>query len=874
LLTFYTQAQTVELKGVVKDSLQRSIPFVSIIATPVLKNVSIKFTMSDAEGKYKLGLINSETYSISVSHLGYKSRKFRVKANKNSLKNILLYENLNQLEEVVIELPIIVKKDTLIFNISKFVNGSERKLKDVLKKLPGINVNKNGEVTSNGKLVTHMLVEGKNFFGGNSKLAVENIPANAIKKIEVLNDYNEVALLKGLVDSDNLAMNIKLKEGKKKFLFGDIELGKGNKEFYNAQANLFFYNPEFNINFIGNTNNVGKKTFTYKDYLSFKGQGTPMFKNGNNDVDLDNMSSFMESQEVFKTRRHVAALNTSKSFSKKLDVTGYFIYAHSNTQKKELVSKQYTMPNQMYVEELRNKDALKNDVGIVNLKAIFKPNTLEYGRFNFQYKHSSSFIKSDLVSQINANEQFLEKTAKNKSYSISANLEGYKKLSKRHTFFLKSSLFFDKKNPQVNFTSDQILFPSVLDHLKQKRYGLFTNINKSNNAFSFSLKHYWVLNRAFQITTNAGHKKSTLDFMTRDMMLVGKKYANIDDSGFSNNLSFVLNSSFLALNVKYKIGKFQIKPSISVKKYHWNVGTETEVYRQKVVVLPSVVTTLNLSQTDKLKFSSGLQSTFSKGEYFAGKYYISAYNQAYQGNEFVEDELERLSSLYYTTTSFYKGFFLLAELSFIQKKRGLQTAVKTIGGDNYLSTLFVNDPSKGFRGDLIVNRRLKKVKFQLRARFNIINYKESINLIAVKNKSSNSSFKISVTTMKADFPNIEIGYKHGFSKYVSGKQSVDFITFEPYVSLNTKLNDKLNFELYYSFFLRKNNTIHKKDMNHKNDLVLSYQNPKSNWEFKFTLQNILNRESQNRNSFNGFIMSDTKTYTLPSIGVLALIYKL
>ena len=123
-----------------------------------------------------------------------------------------------------------------------------------------------------------MLVDGKKFFGDNSKLAVDNIPADAVDKVQVIDNYNEVAFLKNLTDSDELAMNIQLKEDKKRFVFGDLEAGKGNDEFCKAHANLFYYSPKTNVNFIGNVNNIAEKTFTFRDYISFQGGVNTIFR--------------------------------------------------------------------------------------------------------------------------------------------------------------------------------------------------------------------------------------------------------------------------------------------------------------------------------------------------------------------------------------------------------------------------------------------------------------------------------------------------------------------------------------------------------------------------------------------------------------------
>ncbi len=241
IINISNYAQTIVFKGVVKDSLQNPLSFTNIIAKPkdVTKNMS--FAITDEQGRYRLELTKSNIYTISISYIGYEKTEFEIIPIQNTTKNITLKEAKNQLDEVVIELPIRVKQDTIIYNTDKFINGSERKLKNVLKKLPGVEVDKKGGVTVQGKKVTKLLVDGKKFFNGGTKLGVENIPANAVDKVEVIDNYNEVAFLKNISDSDEMAMNIKLKEDKKRFLFGDVEAGKGNKEFYKTNANLFYF---------------------------------------------------------------------------------------------------------------------------------------------------------------------------------------------------------------------------------------------------------------------------------------------------------------------------------------------------------------------------------------------------------------------------------------------------------------------------------------------------------------------------------------------------------------------------------------------------------------------------------------------------------
>ncbi len=177
-----SNAQTITLKGSVKDSLQTPLTYANVIAKPKDVTKNLKFAITDDDGLYRLELTKGNQYTISISYMGYDAVNYQFNAEKSTTKNFTLKEAKNQLEEVIIEMPVIVKQDTTIYNTDKFVNGTERKLKNVLKKLPGVAVDKNGGITVNGKKVTKMLVEGKKFFGGGTKLAVNNIPADALIK--------------------------------------------------------------------------------------------------------------------------------------------------------------------------------------------------------------------------------------------------------------------------------------------------------------------------------------------------------------------------------------------------------------------------------------------------------------------------------------------------------------------------------------------------------------------------------------------------------------------------------------------------------------------------------------------------------------------
>ena len=210
-------SQQFHLQGLVQDSLQNPLPHSNLIASPLSEDARITFSIADQRGRYRLSLEQGVPYKVEITHLGFSKGTDTISINENTTRNFTLYESHESLETVLIEqeMAVVVKEDTITYRVEQFNTGEERKLREVLKNLPGVEVDREGNVTVNGKKVTKLMVEGKTFFTGDTKLGVNNIPADAVEEVEALDNYSEVGFLKGLEDSDRMALNIKLKEGKK-----------------------------------------------------------------------------------------------------------------------------------------------------------------------------------------------------------------------------------------------------------------------------------------------------------------------------------------------------------------------------------------------------------------------------------------------------------------------------------------------------------------------------------------------------------------------------------------------------------------------------------------------------------------------------------
>ena len=340
-VTTVSFSQSIKFEGIISDGANNPLEMANVMAINQSNKAMDAYAITNDKGKYLLNLKPNTSYSVKVSYLGMKNKELTITTQNENISQKITLESVGiELEgvEIVREMPVSIKGDTIVYNADSFKTGTERKLEDVLKKLPGVEVNADGEIEVEGKKVSKLMVEGKDFFDGDTKLGVKNIPADAIDKIQVLRNYNENSILKGVENNqDNLAMNIKLKSGKKNFWFGDINAGIGvdhNEERYLINPKLFYYNPKYSINFISNFNNIGELPLTVQDYFKFTGgfknmmgKGGSSFNVSSNDLGI----SLLRNNRAKEIETQFGATNFAYNVNKSWSLSGFGIVSSSIT---------------------------------------------------------------------------------------------------------------------------------------------------------------------------------------------------------------------------------------------------------------------------------------------------------------------------------------------------------------------------------------------------------------------------------------------------------------------------------------------------------------------------------------------------------------
>jgi len=464
--TFF--AQSIKMEGVLTDSIGEPLEFANIIATVQSTGDIESYAITNYEGRYKLDLPTNETYILRASFLGFETVEESLTVPldaENITKNFVLNSQAAELDgvEIVYEMPVVVKGDTIVYNADSFNRGDERKLGDVMKNLPGVEINEDGEIQVEGKTVSKVMVEGKDFFDGDSKLATKNIPADAVDKVEVLRNYNEVDQMRGVGnDQDNIAINIRLKEGKKSFWFGEVTAGGGiiddDEAGYLVHPKLFYYSEKYSINVITDFNNIGEVPFTRRDYFNFTGGFRNFNRGGGTNFQISESDlgfAVSQNNRANEINTKFLAGNFSWKTSKALDISGFGILSDNRTNFVTNSVRQFIASGA--TETTTAEDDQRSQLGMLKLSAVYKPSSnlqIDYdalGKISSQEEDGVTLSQSILNGDNNIVEQ-----KENTPYSINQNVNAYYTAGDNHIFAAQAQYLYQNEDPFYKAVQDSI----------------------------------------------------------------------------------------------------------------------------------------------------------------------------------------------------------------------------------------------------------------------------------------------------------------------------------------------------------------------------------------------------------------------------------
>lgn len=584
LFSFSAFSQKANLSGVLTDGNEKTPIYNSVVAllTPI-DSILYKFTRSDKEGKFNIKNVKAGNYILMTTHSQYADYvdSITVKENEKNVGTIALISKMKLLKEIIIKAGSIrVKGDTTSYRASDFKVDANANVEELLKKLPGIQVDKNGTIKAMGEKVEKVLVDGEEFFGDDPGMAVKNLRADAVKEVQVFNKKSDQAEFTGIDDGETKkTINLKLKEDKRKGYFGKIDAA--NQPFsdedsrYNTNSMFSSFKGKRKLSAFLLNGNTGQDGLSWQDNDKFGGRddismnmdddGNVSYEwtGGNNDEEpyIDTQNGFIKNTnaglQYSNKWNDKQTLNLSPKFNKQ-------IYTNNNSRITQTqVGETQLNENTSTVSNVNRSNFKLNATYDVKLDSV---NSIKItAKTNFYNTESDEFTNGTTTGNdglLKNKQQKTFITKSDKESLLASVLFKHKFAKERRTFSVNSSwntLNTNSNNflKSFNESYDEGVFSSRND-VDQNKIGEKTNQNLAVNVtYTEPISKRFALQFGYQITHNTGES----NYLTYDYSEDTGKYDLIVES-LSNQFKQTITTQ-----------RPNIKLSYNAKKINYSFGS-------------------------------------------------------------------------------------------------------------------------------------------------------------------------------------------------------------------------------------------------------------------------------------------------------------
>lgn len=555
----WAQDSLLQIRGRILDEKKEALAGASVSLLNSAGKLQTGST-SSANGTFVLRGVQPGNYTLRVSFVGYTTHSQQVRKGKArlALPDIQLTEDGAVLKEVKVagkQSEIVVKGDTLEFNAGSYTTPQGSAVIELIKKLPGASIDQNGNITVNGKSISQIMVDGKRFFEGDPKAAINNLPAELIEKVQVLDRATDQSRMSGFSDGDDeTVINLTIKPGRKKGLFGTAFVGGGTDKRYEGNLTLSRFSDNTQFTILGGLNNTNNAGFTdISQDLSNTGflwglQGGGRMgsrRNGPPRWGADGISS-----------TKMLGGNISHTFSPKLTITGNALVGRSDKDKWTRSTQQNFLSAGNTTESGETSERTKRDSYAANFRIEWKPDSLteviiqpqlNYGIGRTNYSSQQNVVNDATGAEINAS-NLLQRTTQ-EQLSGRLRLDASRRLSASgRTLTLSVNGRFSDGNARGTYLS-QLTGTSITGQNLDQWIRSVTNTNELRAKVGWvePLGRGFFTQLTYQIRTSESH--STRDAYNRE----GEDYTALD-TRYSNDFrsDFLTHQAGVAVKKKGK----------------------------------------------------------------------------------------------------------------------------------------------------------------------------------------------------------------------------------------------------------------------------------------------------------------------------------
>ena len=855
------------LKGKVQNTLKEPISANILIKNSENKNLISEFFKTDDNGDFTAVL--EENYTkiyFEITAMGYeKIADSIISPSKNRTYNLnyILNEKITELQEVIVsQEKFEIEGDTVSFNPRSYKDGTERKVEDLIKKLPGMEVEENGSIKYRGKKVTSVQLEGDDLFGYNYAMGTRNISVDMVEQVQAIDNYSANPLLKGIENSEEVAINLKLKKGKLD-ISGNGNLGSGFDNNIDPRNDL-------NFNLLG----ISKK---YKSFSSIS----------YNNVGLNNSA-----EDYFSMSASLEDIQNEDFYAKKIIPENIFM-SNFDTQRANINNQLAVSNNLIY--RFSQKLSLKANISFLNDKITFlENNNTFFNTENINYNDQSETIKKPINKQLGF--KLTYNTSKVSLLEIETAIQS-EKINTSNSIVQNNNTFFNTSLKTENiFWNNKIQYTYKISNNKALQY----ISNFSINAIPQELNIYPI---SFSFNGNLQKSEFEKKYYSNKFVLLGNSKKNkyvftlgsvFENNPFNSNL-FENNSSinpdfinqfnykkatlFSEFGTTYALENWKFQPTLrisSINQTYKNDLESTNKTMQSFIVIPSLNISYSLSGNSTFKLTGSYEEKTPNEEYLFTN--LIAQNNRFIRRNILDLNLQQNQNyiLSYRYNNLFTAFSTNLSLIYNNNKNTYLSSIEI--QDNFTISTFFQSPtnienySLNFGIEKYVNFLNSNIKHV--SNYGINNYKNVVNQSDLRNNQSRNYNAYFYITTVFNFPiNFQNKFNYSNINFISDNQNSNTnISFNNNLKMLIKPNNKFLFTISYDYF--KPNTKLNEDFTFL-DFEIKYKPKKMRFiEFWLTGKNLLNNTFFSQTENTDFQNTTYQSSLMPRHFLLTLDFKL
>ncbi|MES2005087.1 MAG: outer membrane beta-barrel protein [Bacteroidota bacterium] len=739
VLPFFSQAQKAPaaIKGVVFDTIsKKGLAYATISVVNAKDSTLVTFTRADSTGKFKLNALDKGKYLLSASYVGYVPVWRQLDITKESEDitigniNLVDIQNAGDVTVTARRAPVTINNDTVEFNTENFKTQPNAVVEDLLKKLPGMTVDNDGTVRLNGQRINRVLVNGKEFFTGDPKMATKNLDADAIDKVQVFDKKSDRAAFTGVDDGQSeKAINLKLKKDRNNALFGKVTAGAGTNERYDAQTNINKFNGERQFSAIGMGNNTNRQGFSFSDVLNFTGElsrgmrnggGITIRTGGGDDNGLPVTGQGQNQQGVAKT--FAGGLNFNDTWNKKTDFNSSFMGSNIDLRTNRNTYRQNLLPGNEFDYFANSNTARNTKQQRINMTIDSKIDSFNSIKFTPQFttQQADTRTTSDYVSQNTKGVKLNSGLTDSKTHSDAFNFGGnalFRKRFKKKGRTLSSTLSLAYNDSKQNgdlytlntFYASGVALKDSITNQKNRREAVTRSFG-GNLVYTEPIGKRSLLEISGYYNTSVGDSKRT----TYDYGTSGKydQLNTLQSNDFKSEYNYTGGS--LSFRSNQKKMNFTIGSSLQQATLYSTNNTTGNVIRQNFTdVLPAANMQYRFNSTRMMSLNYSTSTTQPSTTQLQPVTDVSDPLNTYTGNPNLKRSYAQSINLNYFSSNIYTQNNLFAFISATKTANAIVNSDQVLANGSRISMPVNANGNYIVFGQVNVGFPLKKLKSRI-----------------------------------------------------------------------------------------------------------------------------------------------------------------